>query len=262
MSIPTGPIETEPIDYPSPGVFPSATVREGILRDAFRTAGVELGAYDERIARWLSETADWSTFAVMASWVARAAASSRANALNEQGPDDQETLEEAAQMYRHLRPVIERTMTDPDRWDGDEDEAFHLGRYVEWLAAERSETAAEVLTQAADEMDAHCEQYGVFGVGDRLRRMAGEKSSRQADATPDKASAREARLAQLLDAIRSRPGKWTTGLVQGVRRATGGPVQRGTARRDLEELHRRGHLAKHGAGDGRYYTLRRREEPR
>ncbi|MDX2986534.1 hypothetical protein [Streptomyces caniscabiei] len=55
--------------------------------------------------------------------------------LGDQGPDDRETVEEAAQMYRSLRAVIERTMTDPDRWDGDEDESFHLGRYVEWLAA-------------------------------------------------------------------------------------------------------------------------------
>ncbi|NUQ99158.1 MAG: hypothetical protein HOY79_22250 [Streptomyces sp.] len=72
--IPTEPIQKEPIAYPTPGVFPSATEREGILRDVFRTAGVELGAYDERIARWLVETADWSTFAVMVSWVVRAAA--------------------------------------------------------------------------------------------------------------------------------------------------------------------------------------------
>lgn len=89
------------------------------------------------------------------------------------------------------------------------------------------------------------------------RAQAPRQGSRTAD--PDQVSAREARLAQLLDTIRSRPGKWTTGLVQGIRRTTGGPVQRGTARRDLDELHRRGHLAKHGAGDGRYYTLRRKD---
>lgn len=92
--------------------------------------------------------------------------------LGEQGPGDLETVAEAAQMYRSLRPVIERTMTDPDRWDGDEDESFHLGRYVEWLAAERAQVRAEELNKAADEMDAHCEQHGVLGVGDRLRRMA------------------------------------------------------------------------------------------
>lgn len=59
----------------------------------------------------------------------------RAAVLNQQDPEDHETLEEAAVMYRSLRPVIERTMAQPDRWDGDEDEAFHLGRYVQWLAA-------------------------------------------------------------------------------------------------------------------------------
>lgn len=55
--------------------------------------------------------------------------------LGEQGPGDRETVDEAAQMYRSLRTTIERTMAEPDRWDGDEDESFHLGRYVEWLAA-------------------------------------------------------------------------------------------------------------------------------
>lgn len=63
--------------------------------------------------------------------------------LGEQGPDDRETVSEAAQMYRSLRPVIERTMADPDRWDGDEDESFHLGRYVEWLAAQVPPAVAE-----------------------------------------------------------------------------------------------------------------------
>ncbi|MFI1889876.1 hypothetical protein [Streptomyces jumonjinensis] len=32
----------------------------------------------------------------------------------------------------------------------------------------------------ADDMDAHCEQYGVFGVGDRLRRMADETAALEA----------------------------------------------------------------------------------
>ncbi|WP_432138960.1 hypothetical protein [Streptomyces sp. bgisy154] len=87
-------------------------------------------------------------------------------------------------------------------------------------------------------------------------------SPRGADATPDKASARDTRLAQLLDTIRTHPGKWTTGLVQDIRRTTGGPTQRGTARRDLAELHRRGHLLRHGAGDARFYTLKTRKDSR
>ena len=73
--------------------------------------------------------------------------------LGDQGPDDRETVAEAAQMYRSLRAVIERTMTEPDRWDGDEDESFHLGRYVEWLAAERDRVRGEVLVEAADKLD-------------------------------------------------------------------------------------------------------------
>lgn len=51
---------------------------------------------------------------------------------------------------------------------------------------------AQVLREAADEMDAHCEKYGVLGVGDRLRRMAdaaeqGEKDTREGESTPQPA---------------------------------------------------------------------------
>jgi hypothetical protein len=70
--IPTGPIHHEPLDYPTPGVFPAADRKAEILHDVFRQAGVELGAYDHRIADWLVQTADWSTFAVLTSWVKRA----------------------------------------------------------------------------------------------------------------------------------------------------------------------------------------------
>ena len=72
LAIPDGPIDREPLDYPTPGVFPLAAEREGILRDVLRTANVELGAYDERIATWLAQTSDWSTFAVVTSWIKRA----------------------------------------------------------------------------------------------------------------------------------------------------------------------------------------------
>lgn len=136
------------------------------------------------------------------------------------------------------------------------------------LDAYRAEVLAEVDAQFAA-MELPEELKGTFNAvsyADAWRRcravvqaMAEEKSSPAgADATPDKATAREARLAQLLDTIRTHGGKWSTRSVQQVRRATGGPVQRGTARRDLTELARRGHLQQHGAGDGRYYTLRRR----
>lgn len=66
-NIPAGPIEAEPIDY-----RPSAE-QEAILRSILAAAGVELGAYDERIVRWFAQLADWSTFAVVASWIRRAA---------------------------------------------------------------------------------------------------------------------------------------------------------------------------------------------
>ncbi len=69
-------------------------------------------------------------------------------------------------------------------------------------------------------------------------------------------SSREARLADLLDLIRSQPGQWTAGRLHRRRRTSGGPVQRGTARRDLAELWRRGHLVQRGPKDGRFYELR------
>lgn len=66
-------------------------------------------------------------------------------------------------------------------------------------------------------------------------------------------SAREQRLADLLDLLRSQPGRWSAGRLHRRRRAAGGPVQRGTARRDLAELARRGHLIERGPADGRWY---------
>jgi hypothetical protein len=75
--IPTGPIDREPLDYPTPGVYPDTARKAEILMDVFSAAGVELGAYDDRIATWLAQTADWSTFAVITSWVQRAAQTSK-----------------------------------------------------------------------------------------------------------------------------------------------------------------------------------------
>jgi hypothetical protein len=66
-NIPAGPIDTEPI-----GFRPSRE-QEATLRSILADAGVELGAYDERIVRWFADFADWSTFAVIASWIQRAA---------------------------------------------------------------------------------------------------------------------------------------------------------------------------------------------
>lgn len=40
-----------------------------------------------------------------------------------------------ARSYRRLAEAIGATMTDPDQWDGDDDEPTILVRYVEWLAA-------------------------------------------------------------------------------------------------------------------------------
>jgi len=67
FGIPTGPIDREPIG------FRPTEEQEAILRDALLAAGLRLGDYDDRILRWFAEFADWSTFAVVTSWVQRAA---------------------------------------------------------------------------------------------------------------------------------------------------------------------------------------------
>ena len=117
----------------------------------------------------------------------------RAEVLDEQGPEDHETLAEAAQMYRMLRPIIEATMTEPDRWDGDESEEFHLGRYVQWLAAEREQVRTEELTAAADRLEAAHPQAAAL-----LHHMA--------DETRTVTEAEAERLANLTDCPNSHNG--------------------------------------------------------
>ncbi len=73
-------------------------------------------------------------------------------------------------------------------------------------------------------------------------------------------SSRERRLEQLLDTIRTHSVRWTTSRVQDMRRRQGQTPKRGTARHDLAELHRRGHLIQHGPQDDRYYTLATRRD--
>ena len=79
----TGPFDTEQqasalpevraITALPPGTGQWKAASRGMLTEALAAAGVELGAYDERIAAWL---AGWEphTVAVIASWITRAAA--------------------------------------------------------------------------------------------------------------------------------------------------------------------------------------------
>ena len=57
-----------------PGAGKMAPHNHRLLTAALEAAGVELGAYDERIAAWLAQ---WEphTVAVIASWITRAASS-------------------------------------------------------------------------------------------------------------------------------------------------------------------------------------------
>ncbi|MGV4984543.1 hypothetical protein ACVB8X_14065 [Streptomyces sp. NRAIS4] len=67
-SIPRVPI------HERPDGFEEHAVQVAVLRDALTAAGVELGAYERQIIDWLAHW-DGATVVVIASWVARAAAS-------------------------------------------------------------------------------------------------------------------------------------------------------------------------------------------
>lgn len=74
-------------------------------------------------------------------------------------------------------------------------------------------------------------------------------------------AAHRARRLRLLDAIRTHRGDWSTARVLDLYRLTDpGCVLRATARRDLEALHRAGHLTLVDQPDNRHYTLTRRKE--
>ncbi len=92
-----------------------------------------------------------------------------------------------------------------------------------------------------------------------VRKLLEEHKADDAQARTE-TSSHEHRVAALLAAIRLHRGAWNVRRVQEWRRFTGGPTQRGTARRDLDELHRRGHLHRHGQADGRFYTLNPRKD--
>jgi hypothetical protein len=64
--IPMGPIDAAPVG------FAPREVQRRLLLEALAEAGVELGAYDRRIAEWLAGW-DWPTVAPIVSWLRRAA---------------------------------------------------------------------------------------------------------------------------------------------------------------------------------------------
>lgn len=72
--IPSGPIDTEPLDLYEPGTGQDL-VRTGreALAQALAEAGVELGEHDQRIVQWLGGL-ELSTATTVASWIVRASA--------------------------------------------------------------------------------------------------------------------------------------------------------------------------------------------
>jgi hypothetical protein len=63
--VPAGPLESDP------GGFLAGEERLAVLAGVL--GGVEMGAWDRRVARWLTEL-DTSTLVAVASWIARARA--------------------------------------------------------------------------------------------------------------------------------------------------------------------------------------------
>lgn len=185
------------------------------------------------------------------------------NALNEADTYAQLPRRDDRVRFALAVMAVADSETDPVYKSGYDTGRMHAGGARSLLlraaADEIEQTFIHGVAPAASERDEVWDQ-AVRAVATLLRQSAAEgKSSRTAaDATPDKVGSHEARLAQLLDTIRTHGGKWSTGTLQELRRKQGGTKQRGTARRDLAELHRRGHLHQHGAGDGRFYTLKRR----
>ena len=66
--VPAGPLESDP------GGFVPQEERSAILAGVLD--GVELGAWDRRVVRWLTEL-DTSTLVTVASWIARSRAAGR-----------------------------------------------------------------------------------------------------------------------------------------------------------------------------------------
>ena len=64
-------ISDQPIETPPRGVLSSDEQLKALLAE-LEAAGVQLGAYDQRIARWVAGW-DWMTVATIASWIRRAA---------------------------------------------------------------------------------------------------------------------------------------------------------------------------------------------
>jgi len=136
--------------------------------------------------------------------------------------------------------------------------------YRDALDAHRAEVLAETYPGEVDMLRGLLATlHAVVQHGDLtdVRKLLEEHRTDHAQARAE-TSSHERRLAQLHAAIRVHRGTWTSKRVQEWRRFTGGPTQRGTASRDLAELHRRGHLRQHGPANGRFYTLKLRKDVR
>lgn len=127
------------------------------------------------------------------------------------GSENPETVLEEAQMYRNLRAAIEKVMeegtaTDPNNWDGDESEDFHLARFVAYLAADRKVVRQDELIAAADHLATVSSITTVEQAVEELYRLAdGETGIR-----PRRGDQFEAWLKAQRDACLGHAGPWGT----------------------------------------------------
>jgi hypothetical protein len=94
--IPREAVDERPAGYREPGE------QAAILQDVLAAVGVDLGDYDRDIIHWVSFW-DWSTIAVIASWVARGAAT-RESAAAVALPSRFDAS--PAEVDRHLRSIL------------------------------------------------------------------------------------------------------------------------------------------------------------
>ncbi|MEV0114631.1 hypothetical protein AB0H77_15465 [Streptomyces sp. NPDC050844] len=103
---------------------------------------------------------------------------------------------------------------------------------------------------------------GIGHSADLLNQWANETGQDEKDTATSGESTPQltGRIAQLLDAIRTHGGEWTTRKGQGLYRVLGDPAPlRMAVRRDLHALHAMGHLVAHDERGCRFYTLNTRK---
>lgn len=158
------------------------------------------------------------------------------------------------EQIRHLHACVAAQMARADTLD-------RLCREQRARADQAEERLAEYERPTAEDPIAYTLTDKAQESADRLTRLFAPTQALQEETDPAAGAAPgpAGRVAQLLDAIRTQRGEWTTRKVQQVYRAFDDTEPlRATARTDLRILHAMGHLVQHEDNGRRFYTLRTR----